>query len=169
MSMPINGKDFFVNDFYKRTLCILRDGHEKYEFTLIINLMVGLLIIPKEKYFENKTIPDSFVSKKTLDKVRNCITKNFIDGEVNSNDSLKEILRHLRNAVAHGGLEIFGKYDDNKIESITFKDKGRFNSKNYNRKINIEFEINLSYDLLESFLIEFATNICDQIESKEEN
>lgn len=174
MSMPINGKDFFVNDFYKRTLCILRDGHEKYEFTLIINLMVGLLIIPKEKYFENKTIPDSFVSKRTLDKVRNCITKNFIDGEVNSNDSLKEIIRHLRNAVAHGGLEIFGKdaylkYDDNRIESITFKDNGRFNSEKYNRKINIEFEINLSYDLLESFLIEFATNICDQIESKEEN
>lgn len=57
MSMPINGKDFFVNDFYKRTLCILHDGHKEYEVTLIINLMVGLLIVPKEKYFEKKRFP----------------------------------------------------------------------------------------------------------------
>lgn len=102
--------------------------------------------------------------------MRNCITKNLIDGKPNSDNSLKEIIRHLRNAVAHGGLEIFGKdvylkSDDNRIESITFKDKGHL----YNRKTYIEFEINLSYDLLKNFLIEFATNICDQIESKEEN
>lgn len=171
MSMPINEKDFFVNDFYKRTLSILHESHKDYEVTLILNLMVGLLVVPKEKYFDNKAIPDSFVSKELLDKVQKCITKNFIDGKTNSDNSLKEIIRNLRNAVAHGGLEIFRKDSylksfDEKIESIAFKNKGFFYSNKYKRRINVEFEIALTYDLLKSFLIEFATNICKQIEER---
>lgn len=56
MSIPINEKEYFVKDFYKRTLNILRSTQCEYDVALLINSMVGLLVVPKERYFHSMCI-----------------------------------------------------------------------------------------------------------------
>src|SRR4030067_3602426 len=51
--------EIFERDFIVRTLRIVEQydecikGHEKYEVTLLINCLLGLLILPKERCYVN--------------------------------------------------------------------------------------------------------------------
>lgn len=152
MAMPTdNGKDYFVKDFYERTLKILTDYSGKYDVAMTINAMVGLLIVPKEKYFRSKQIPDSYVDPELLRQMRGKFTHD-------PNIALTQILRHLRNAVSHGNMEIKAEQpniigDPVKIGSVVFEDRS-------NPAVEIPIE------LLRDFLLSFATNLCCAIKEK---
>lgn len=152
MAMPTdNGKDYFVNDFYKRTLRILTDYLGEYDVAMTINAMVGLLIVPKEQYFRSKSIPDSYVDVDILKQVRDTFTH---DPKI----PLTQILRHLRNSVSHGNMEIKAEKPNiigrpMLIGSVVFADKSGD---------SVEIQI----ELLKRFLVSFATNLCSSIDAK---
>lgn len=173
MSMPTdNGRDFFVNDFYRRTLQILNAYEGKYDVTLLLNSMLGLLVVPKERFFESKEIPDDFINTKLLEQIRKGIKINLLNGKNNPNNSLKEIVRHLRNAVSHGRLTVIGEEPIIKshpvlISSVNFVDKGEFRDRKTKQLVTVYFEAELGIELLRSFLIDFATHICNDSKLEE--
>lgn len=52
----------FHRDFMRRTLSILRTYQGDYDATLLINVLLGLLIVPRERSFDS--IPPEPVEKK---------------------------------------------------------------------------------------------------------
>ena len=156
-----NSNQYFVKEFTKRTLHILTEYKGKYDVTMMVNSAVGLLVIPKEVYFEHMKFPDSVVSEDFLNQLQRCIQVNLYDGRQNTDNSLHTIIRHLRNAVAHGRMTIHIK-DTNihsqmaDIESIEFYDKGTTIEKKTGKKINIEFKIIITVDLFRQLLIAIA-------------
>lgn len=153
MSMPTdNGKAYFVKDFYKRTLDLLNSTESKYDVALLIHSMVGLLIVPKEKYFHSMQVADDYVDGDLLKAVRSAFA--------NAPDiSLTQILRRLRNAVCHGNMEIKAEKPNcigaqPKIGSVVFKDLDGTSAE-------------ISIDILKKFLISFATTVCGEAEGNE--
>lgn len=153
MPMPTdNGKDYFVKDFYKRTLKLLNSTQSEYDVALLINSMVGLLVVPKERYFRSIQVADRFVDNELLNRIRSA----FADG---AEISFTEILRRLRNSVCHGDMEIKAEKsnyigEQPKISSIVFIDQSGSSAE-------------ISIDLLKCFLINFATNVCGDADEKE--
>ena len=153
MAMPTdNGKDYFIKDFYKRTLKLLNSMQSEYDVALLINSMVGLLIVPKERYFHSIQVADEFVDKELLSSIRSAFV-----GEPGI--TFTEILRRLRNSVCHGTMEIKAEQsnyigEQPKIGSIVFVDQSGSSAE-------------ISIDLLKRFLINFATNVCCDADGKE--
>jgi len=107
-----------VKDFALRTkhnLRALRDiqnsGKEVYEVTQLINSMLGLLIFPKENYF--RSIP-----RKTTEEL---LSEGWSIPKVVGNfpqvRDLRELIRYLRNAIAHFNIEFYDE-GTNKIKGI---------------------------------------------------
>ena len=90
-----NGKDYFVKDFYKRTLKVLCNTESEYDVALLINSMVGLLIVPKERYFRSMQVDEKYINKSILEQLRTTFKSD-------PNISFTQILRRLRNSVCHG-------------------------------------------------------------------
>lgn len=147
MAMPTdNGKDYFVKDFYARTLKVLAGYDGEYDVAMLINSMVGLLVVPKERYFRSKQVDESYVDSELLKQIRAVFKPN-------SDIPLTQILRHLRNSVTHGNMEIKAERptiigDPVVIGSVLFTDRD-----------GVSAEIPI--DLLRKFLISFATSVCN--------
>ena len=97
-----------------------QEGESVYEVTQLINSLLGLLVYPRERFFE--TIPD--ITQETM------INEGWPlpSGENAQVSGLKELIRYMRNAVAHFNIEFIT--DKNEIEGIRFKnydfrDEGR--------------------------------------------
>jgi len=105
---------------------------ERYEVTLLLNCLLGLLIIPKERYLEeipdninlltNWGIRDEFIEKPTR-KITN-----------------KDFIRHLRNAVAHYHIRVCGEGQN--IKNIWFWDSG--------------FKVNIPVSNLKKFVVSLS-------------
>jgi hypothetical protein len=115
-------------DFAKRTLKIIEQydhskqkGPENFEVTLLVNCLVGLLILPRER--RTDFIPD--VAIEGLDDWG--IDPSFIKswGDTKS-QTLRQLVRHLRNSVAHFRIEAEGTESD--IERLKFSDQNGFNA-----------------------------------------
>lgn len=148
--MYAKGNDF-IKDFTKRTranLSVVENG--PYEVTQLINSMVGLLIIPQTKQFKN--ITDSLIDGELLNKMKKCIESNSYRKPIN----LKQISRHLRNAVAHSNIEFEAEKPNITtqpliIHSVRFRDS----NKDTRESISIKIEL----DLLKDFLFAFSDSI----------
>lgn len=153
MSMPTdNGKDYFVKDFYKRTLKLLTSYDGEYDVAMMINSMVGLLVVPKEQYFRSKKVDDSYVDAALLKQIQSLFRPS-------SEIDLTQILRCLRNAVAHGNMVVKAEQPNNygdpiKIRAILFSDRNGTSAE-------------IPVDLLKKFLISFATCVCETADGKE--
>ncbi|HUT45181.1 MAG TPA: HEPN family nuclease [Sedimentisphaerales bacterium] len=112
----------FKKDFPERTIDILNrySSKEKYDVTLLINCLTALLILPKERFYNQ--IPN--VDIKNLngwglkeEHVRNipCTACGY---------NLKDIVRRMRNAIAH--MRIDTADENGNIIMIRFKDLGGF-------------------------------------------
>ena len=116
----------FEHSFMQYTLKIVRDYHEDFPATLLLNCLLGLLIVPRETSFE--TIPDEPIanlSKWGIDP------KSIIRmGRVHQNnaqpDTLRELVRRLRNAVAHFRIEPIPKTEE--VKSFRFTDENGFHA-----------------------------------------
>lgn len=101
-----------IRDFAQRTKTNLdaidrlrANGQEVYEVTQLVNSMLGLLVFPRENFYDR--IPDVSLEKLRLDgwpipEVR---------GQFQQVSNLKELLRCLRNAIAHFNLKFVGDGD----------------------------------------------------------
>lgn len=77
-----------------------------YEVTQLINSMLGLLIFPKENFY--KTIPP--LSIKELEEDGWKIPK--VIGNFKQVENLQQLIRYLRNAIAHFHLEFYTDEND---------------------------------------------------------
>lgn len=136
-----------VRDFIERTLKNLERieealGEEKnvYEVTQLINSLLGLIVLPKEK--ELNKIED--INLEDLESKG--WPKLNINGNYGDENSLRGVIRHLRNAIAHFRVTLESK--NGCLDSIIFED----NCKCKNTKFKCEMEI----DSLKHFVKKFA-------------
>lgn len=142
----------FVKDFVERTLHNLeflekkhKSGqYEVYEFTQLVNSLLGLLVIPQQ--LKGSQIDNKFIDNQILKKLQGAITKDEYALVGPPHDSFEQILYHMRNAIAHGKLKM-GAIDGD-ISTIEFKDR--------NKRTKQLFIIRLDIDLLREFVEDFA-------------
>jgi hypothetical protein len=109
-------------DFIDRTKKIIKQydevklpKDEKFEVTLLLNCLVGLLILPQQNWFED--LPTSIVTQKEWGIKEEHIS--FIkQGETKN---VKDIAKHLRNSIAHYHFMAF-ENKSHDISSIKFED-----------------------------------------------
>lgn len=111
---------------------------EKYEVTLFINCLVGLLILPEQKWF--KRLPLEAISEKEWGISESQVM--FIKKGEKKN--VKNIARHLRNSVSHYRFKVF-RHSSKNIKEINFKD-----FKKTDRRV-LTFESTISIEDLRKF------------------
>ena len=139
----------FKKDFPKRTIDILDrySSKEKYDVTLLLNCLLALLILPKEKFYHSipEEIPHGWgLTKKHITTVSfECCGYKLI-----------EIVRHLRNAIAHMRIETTNDGNRN-IEMVRFKDHGGF-------------ELEISVGDLKTFVKKLAEHVieCEKVQKQ---
>ena len=124
-------------DFIHRTKIILEQyknfrisEKEKFEVTLFINCLVGLLILPQQNWFDN--LPTDIVSLKEWGIKEEHISV-IIEEETKN---VKDIARHLRNSIAHYNFTVFDN-SSKEISRIKFEDFDRDNNKTFEATIPI--------------------------------
>lgn len=107
-------------DFVIRTKIILKQYEEievnepnkKYEDTLFINCLLGLLIIPQQHWFDN-------LPTQSLDKEWGITASDITI--INNKKNIDNISRHLRNSISHYRFTVLPDKVGN-IEKIEFID-----------------------------------------------
>jgi len=100
--------DDFEHDFMRRTLKIVQDYEGDYDATILVNCLLGLLVVPKERFL--KAIPEDPLSELSKWGIN---PKSIIevgrptkDKKKNPHpDTLRGVVYNLRNSVAHFRLE----------------------------------------------------------------
>lgn len=116
----------FEKDFMRRTKSIL-DGYQgQFEATLLINCLLGLLILPKEKLED--CLPDvEFNSLSSWGiQSQSIIKKGKCDHGHQHDPSLKQLMRRLRNAAAHFRVEPIHDEEKRKVKGFKFADSNGF-------------------------------------------
>jgi len=145
----------FVKEFAARTKSNLdfikkaktQQALELYEFTQLVNSLFGLLVIPQQR--ERNRINDDFIDATILTNLQNKITRN----DYPYND-FAEILRHMRNALAHGTITISSP--NGYISAIEFTDK---NPKCKNK----QFSIMLTNHESLGFVYDFSSKLNEKL------
>ena len=155
----------FEHDFIERTLrniewiekknAINKENHTFtpfYEFTNLINQCLGLILLPSQ--FSNSTFLANFSQELTHYGVGDNIV-NKIKG--NKDKTLSNILRHLRNGIAHGHIQQYSvdKHDITDVR-ILDADKGVVITSDDDAHTIIEFNI----EDLRTFAIKVAEEYC---------
>lgn len=97
--------DNFEHSFMQHTLEILRDYKGHFDATILINCLLGLLVIPKEKFLE--AIPLDPLSKLSIWGINpDSIKRTGKKKNKNKNpDTLRGVIYNLRNSVVHFRLK----------------------------------------------------------------
>ena len=110
-------------DFVNRTKTIIEQYEksiitekEKYDTTLFLNCLVGLLILPQQHWF--LSLPTELISKKEWGIHPNHVS-SIKEGETKN---VKSIATHLRNSIAHYNFKAFDS-SLRQISRIKFWDK----------------------------------------------
>lgn len=142
MSAYIN----FEYDFIERTLMDIERYQGEFEVTALLNSCVGLLVIPKENLFDK--LPDEDICQYGID-----VNKVRVNDNSGCPHSLKNVLRHIRNSIAHGN---FNQEDTSGgiIRTLRFQD---FMKKN-GREIET-FEMKIGVEEFRRFAIRVANEV----------
>lgn len=114
--------EIFERDFIVRTMEIIRQyethvpSDEQFEVTLLINCLLGLLVLPKERCYVD--IPDVPIGQIEGWGLR---AEHIKGGKYHT---LKEIIRGMRNSVAHVRFRAIG--DGSEITDLEFSDRSGF-------------------------------------------
>ena len=150
-------KNGYIKDFANRTFVnldiIKRESGNHYEITQLVNSLLGLIVLPHEAYYDEAyTLKNArFCSselKKIDDIVEECINeKKYYCNYDNKEQTAVEIIKHMRNSVAHSGdgRLVFcttPRKEKNVISSIIF----------YDTDGNHEFCMELSENQLSKFV-----------------
>lgn len=106
--------------FIERTLSILKQYEStkeqydiSYAHTLFINCCVGLLMIPRQEVYgkldDNETLSEWGINPAHIELSRD-------------RKSPRQLVRHLRNSIAHNGFDFKIESISTPIESVTFTD-----------------------------------------------
>lgn len=136
-------------DFVCRTKKIIEqydkleiENGEKFEVTLFINCMVGLLIIPQQKLFDK-------LPTVVIDKANWGIDPNVI--KIGEKD-ICNVARHLRNSISHYNFNSFSLNDE--IEGFEFTDINKQEKTTFKAQIKIS-ELKVFVEkLIETFIVE---------------
>jgi len=88
---------------------------EQYNHTLLINCLLGIIVLPDEKVILHVSNERIEIMKK------NCNLKNTTFDD--SIRTIRELIRELRNAVAHFDIEFESLNESGLIDIIKFKNK----------------------------------------------
>lgn len=156
----------FISDFIRRT----RSNYDKlsggeYEVTQLINSAIGLLIIPKES--KDIKISDDFIDSALFEEIKKGIKNNTYVENKNDPITLQQIVKHLRNGIAHGRFQFEAEKvsDDAKnilIHSVVFEDSSRAS----NKKPHEDFKIEISVELLRNFFIAFSDAVANYVDNE---
>ncbi|MGM5631322.1 HEPN family nuclease [Apibacter raozihei] len=141
-------------DFITRTRKILEQynslnlGNEKYEITLFMNCLVGLLIIPQQHWYDK--LPTNSIERKDWG-----IAKEDIIKIAKEDYSVKNVARHLRNSISHYHLKACESKGE--ISSFIFKDF-------FNKKLTLNTK-EISIEKLKKFVF----TLCDYMLNEMEN
>lgn len=130
-----NENDNITKEFIRRTRENYENYQGKYEVTNLINSMLGLVVIPKEDDRLYPKIENDWIGKQFWNEIRKGVSKK--------DDDLCEIVRHLRNAIAHGGIKLVADGNPGEIREVEFKDGD-------------VYRIKWKIDTLKKFVEEFA-------------
>lgn len=115
----------FERLFMERSLELVDSYRGEYETTLLLNCLVGLLLFPNERFIDQ--IPDRSLHELSFWGLQaDCITS--AGGEKNPSElSLRDIVRRLRNSVAHCRIEPYPN-DHRLCEGFKFYDRNGFSA-----------------------------------------
>lgn len=112
-------------DFITRTLALLSQyeedsrrypREEQYNYTLLINCLLGIIVMPKEKVITH--IPKNRLQKEFLTQM------GLIESKVNPEiENIRELIKKLRHSVAHFDIEVSSHDDHARIDEIIFFDQ----------------------------------------------
>ena len=122
----------FESEFVERTLHLIGqyesilykyDFNNQYNFTLLTNCLLGLIVIPKEKAFDflpNERIVSQL--KKDMGIVHSSFNSDIKD--------LRSLITEMRNSISHSDIRFISNDDEEfLIDEIQFRDKHK--GKNY--------------------------------------
>lgn len=118
--------DEFERDFMRRTLSILQQYGGPYDATLLLNCLLGLLIVPKERSIEKIPVhPRSDLAKWGI---QSSSIRGFGKPTRKNRqpDTLRGIVWNLRNAVAHFRVKPLAQ--GGQCTGFEFKDKSGFHA-----------------------------------------
>ena len=142
----------FVADFVLRTKQNIERGCHPHEITQLINSLVGLLILPKERYYDN--IHNKMVDRWLLNKLRQCVeipSKSY-------STELKYIVRRMRNSLAHFHIDCMVDKNTRQVDHIVFKDYDDGKEKD-----TPDFQIKIHHSILEQFVFQFSKAVSNSI------
>ncbi|MBP6738654.1 MAG: hypothetical protein KA146_01630 [Leptospiraceae bacterium] len=139
---------------------IIKNGNNKegYEFTLLMNCFVGLLIIPQQINERNRSeglSPAEILSATDIvDESNFGINPDHIKISVgfgNQNDkTIRNVVRHFRHSVAHSRFEVKSQYE--KISSIIFRDENSAGNPTFELELSIENVLKFALKISDCFL-----------------
>lgn len=154
------------------------DVSMKYEVTLALNSMLGLLILPQQEYYSESLSSCSFRKLPTLEMCMN--DRSYKNTYGDAKDKPAPVIKHMRNAVAHDRIMIIPESADNKdITHIRFRDAAYLcngstrafsNGRSLDQQITqkkrndgtvYEFDLRISVERLEAVLMEIAEYLID--------
>ena len=162
MTSDVSDDDFIKCEFIKRTLKIIDQyeyfveknnevsPQEKFEVTLLMNCLIGLLFLPRTLYDKKlKKMPVTQLEKWGL---RLSYVKKWGIVEENQRNAF-DVVRRMRNSVAHVNFRMdkYGK----EIAFIEFKDTNPRNSEDI-------FDMKIPKDDLKDFVQNLAQSIIDE-------
>lgn len=114
----------FAKSFMRRTLEIAKNYECAYDATLLVNCLLGLLIVPKESLIE--TVPAEPLKNISNWGIKLGSIKDFgkCDYGHKHEPNLRQIIRRLRNAVAHFKIEPMHR--NRNVVGFKFQDRNGF-------------------------------------------
>lgn len=117
----------FARSFMGRTLTLATEYDGPLDATLLINCLLGLLVVPKEALLIEKipstafaSIADWGISPTSIMSFGKC------DQGHEHQPNLKQLVRRLRNAVAH--FKIDPIHCDGQVTAFSFRDRNGFHA-----------------------------------------
>ena len=97
-------RDFAIRT--KKNLAIIeqlhKNGNEAYETTQLVNSCLGLLVFPQQHFIDR--IPETPMDQ----LIQEGYPEPQVTGQFSRVASLKELIRYLRNAIAHFNIKFLG-------------------------------------------------------------
>lgn len=135
-------KEPFEKEIINRTLSIVNEYKGNFEKTALVNCCIGLLIVPEQKFYDK-------LPNKKIDGTKWGIDASLI--QKCSKKTIKDVARHIRNAVAHNGITFMN--ENNEVAYISIVDK--VPDVNGNKITTFEID-KLPFDNFKTFVLEFA-------------
>lgn len=111
-------------EFIQRTLLLIEQYYgvldkypfkEQFNYTLTINCLLGLIVMPKERVISY--VPTDRLTRELLEEI------GAPSLEVNERiRTLRDLIKSLRNAVAHFDINIISESDQNLVDWLEFSD-----------------------------------------------